>query len=97
MANIPQHILTRKHEITSQFLDLLDQHIEDIVDGKIKTAYTIEDFAERLSIQTAHLIETIKLTTKRSPSDFIDERILAEDFASETHEGNVSAQKNSNT
>jgi AraC-like DNA-binding protein len=78
MANIPLKILTRKHEITTQFLDLLDQYIEDILNGRIKTAYTIKDFAERLSIQPAHLSNTIKLTTKRAPSDFIDERILAE-------------------
>jgi AraC-like DNA-binding protein len=78
MANIPQEILTRKHEITTQFLDLLDQYIEDILNGRIKTAYTIKDFAGRLSIQPAHLNNTIKLTTKRAPSDFMDERIVAE-------------------
>lgn len=78
MVNIPQKILTRKHEITTQFLDMLDQHIEDILEGKVTQIFRIKDFAERLGIQPTHFSNTIKLTTKRSPYDLLEERIVAE-------------------
>lgn len=75
---LPQKILTRKHEITAQFFNLLDQHIDDILAGKINYAYKIKDFAARLFIQPTHFSNTIKLTTKRSPYDFVEERLVAE-------------------
>jgi AraC-like DNA-binding protein len=75
---LPQKILTRKHEITAQVFNLLDQHIDDILAGKINYAYKIKDFAARLFIHPTHFTNTIKLTTKRSPYDFVEERIVAE-------------------
>lgn len=78
MVPIPQKILTRKHEITAQFFQLLDQHIEDILEGKVNHSFRIKDFAERLFIPPTHFSNTIKLVTKRSPGDFVEERILAE-------------------
>jgi AraC-like DNA-binding protein len=78
MVHIPQKILIRKHEITTQFLDMLDQHIEDILAGKINYAYKMKDFAKRLLIPPTHFINIIKLTTKRSPGDFLEERLMAE-------------------
>ncbi len=78
MVNIPQKILSRKHEITTQFLDLLDQHIEDILAGKVTHTYKIKDFAAALAIHPTHFSNIIKLTTKRSPADFLEERLTAE-------------------
>jgi len=78
MVSIPQKVLTRKHEIAAQFFQLLDQHIEDILSGKINYAYRIKDFAERLFIHPTHFSNTIKLVTKRSPCDFVEERLMAE-------------------
>lgn len=78
MVSIPQKVLTRKHEIAAQFFQLLDQHIEDILNGKINYAYRIKDFAERLFIHPTHFSNTIKLVTKRSPWDFVEERLVAE-------------------
>jgi AraC family transcriptional regulator, regulatory protein of adaptative response / methylphosphotriester-DNA alkyltransferase methyltransferase len=78
MASIPQKILTRKHEIAAQFFHLLDQHIEDILAGKVAHSFKIKDFAERLLIHPTHFSNTIKLVTKRSPNDFVEERLLAE-------------------
>lgn len=78
MVPIPQKILMRKHEITAQFFQLLDQHIEDILAGKVAHSFKIKDFAERLFIHPTHFSNTIKLVTKRSPNDFVEERLLAE-------------------
>ncbi len=78
MVPIPHKILTRKHEITSRFLDLLDAHIDDILAGKINYAYKIKDFAKRLLVSPTHFSNIIKLTTKRSPGEFVEERLVAE-------------------
>lgn len=78
MVNIPQKIVSRKHEITTQFLDMLDQHIEDILAGEVTHVYKIKDFAEHLSVHPTHFSNVIKLTTKRSPNDFVEERLIAE-------------------
>lgn len=78
MVPIPQDILSRKHEITNQFLNLLDQHIEDILSGKADHIFKIKDFAEHMSISATNLSSVIKQTTKRSPQDFLEERLMAE-------------------
>ena len=78
MVPIPQKILVRKHEITNNFLDMLDQHIEEILAGKVNYTYKVKDFAARLLIHPTHFSNTIKLTTKRSPSEFLEERLFAE-------------------
>lgn len=78
MNSIPKKILARKHEITTEFLDLLDQHIDDIVKGRTNYIFKIKDFAEQLSLSTGHFSNVIKLVTKRSPVDFLEERLVAE-------------------
>lgn len=75
---VPSKILTRKDEITSKFFAILNQHIEDILIGKIDYMYRIKDFAELLFIHPTHFSNTIKLTTGKSPCDFVEERITLE-------------------
>ena len=78
MNTIPKKILARKHEITTEFLDLLDQHIDDIVNGRTNYIFKIKDFAEQVSLNAGHLSNVIKLVTKRSPVDLLEERLVAE-------------------
>lgn len=87
MTPIPQKILARKHEIATEFFNLLDQHLEDIVNGRINYVFKIKDFAEQLSLNAAHFSNVIKLVTKRSPTDFVEERLVveAEAMLSETN------------
>ena len=78
MNTIPKKILGRKHELTTEFLDLLDQHIDDIVNGRTNYIFKIKDFAEQLSLNARHFSNVIKLVTKRSPVDLLEERLVAE-------------------
>lgn len=78
MNTIPKKLLARKHEITTEFLDLLDQHIEEIVNGRTNYIFKIKDFAEQLSLNAGHFSNVIKLVTKRSPIDLLEERLVAE-------------------
>lgn len=75
---VPKKILTRKDEITADFLKLLDEHLDDILAGKIQDMYHIKDFASVLHIHPTHFSNTIKLTTGKSPCDFMEKRIMDE-------------------
>lgn len=75
---IPNKILTRKDEITSRFLTILDEHVQDILAGRIDHMFRIKDFASLLFIHPTHLSNTIKITTGKSPCDFVEERIVLE-------------------
>lgn len=57
---------------------ILDQHIDDILTGKIDYMYHIKDFASLLHIHPTHFSNTIKLSTGRSPCDFVEERVATE-------------------
>ena len=75
---IPQKLLSRKDEITRDFLQLLEQHMHDLMHGHINRRYHAKDFADKLFIDSVHLSNTIKLTTSKSPCDFMEDRITEE-------------------
>lgn len=75
---VPKKILSRKEELTLEFFHLLDAHMEDILQGRIQYMYRIKDFADRLFIHPTHFSNTIKLTTGKSPCDFVEERVMEE-------------------
>ena len=75
---VPKKIITRSDEITADFFKLLDEHIRDILSGKVQQMYHIKDFAALLYIHPTHFSNTIKLTTGKSPCDFLDDRVTME-------------------
>jgi len=75
-ATIPKKILARQHEITSDFLKALDQHLQDIVHNKVMDMMEIRDFADLQHIHPTHLTNTVKLTTGKTPCDFFEEKLL---------------------
>ena len=78
MTILPKKILIRKDDITRLFFILLDNHIYDILSGNIDIIYKIKDFANLLDLHPTYFSSVIKLTTKKSPNDFIEERIVDE-------------------
>ena len=75
---VPKKILTRKDEITADFFRLLDEHIDGILQGKVQEMFHIKDFASLLHIHPTHFSNTIKLTTGKSPCDFMEAKITEE-------------------
>lgn len=75
-ARIPQKMLARQHEITTDYLREVDQHLADIVAGRATEMFEVRDIAERLFIHPTHLSNTIKLTTGHSPCYFFEARIM---------------------
>lgn len=75
---IPQKIFSRKEEITAGFLELVEVHIKELLDGKVSKRYSSSDFAKKLFIHPRHLTNTIKLTINTSPCDIMENRLVFE-------------------
>ncbi|WP_295122545.1 AraC family transcriptional regulator [uncultured Chitinophaga sp.] len=75
---VPKKILSRKDEITTVFLQIMENHFEDVLNGKADDMYHSKNFAELMFIHPVHLTNTIKLTTGKSPCDWMEERTIAE-------------------
>lgn len=75
---IPLKILQRKDEITADFLKIYEAHLADLFAGKVNYRMTSSKFAEKLFIHPGHLTNTIKLTTGKSPCDFMEHGIVTE-------------------
>ena len=73
---IPIRVLTRKDEITNEFLKLADQYINDLLQSREHRKFHAKDFAALLFVHPRHLTNTIKLTTGRSPCDIVEEKMV---------------------
>lgn len=72
------YVMSRQEEITSHFLRLADQHVDDLLHGRIDRRFTANDFAKMLFIHSRHLTDTVKVTTGRSPCDYMEEKVITE-------------------
>lgn len=75
---IPEKILSRKDEITTSFLKLVDEHINDLISGRASRRLHAQDFGAKLFIHPRHLTNTLKITINSSVCEVMEERILAE-------------------
>lgn len=78
MAIVPKKFLSRRDEITEDFLKLADQHMNDVLHNQVDRMFHSSDFAKLLFIHPRHLTNTIKLTTGKSPCDVIEEKVMTE-------------------
>jgi AraC family transcriptional regulator of adaptative response / methylphosphotriester-DNA alkyltransferase methyltransferase len=75
-AIIPKKLLARQHEITADFLKLIDVHLDDIMAERRADMWEIRDFADHLHIHPTHLSNTIKLATGKAPCYFFESRLM---------------------
>ncbi|WP_309640289.1 AraC family transcriptional regulator [Flavobacterium sp.] len=73
---IPTAIRARQHEITSDYLNQLDKHLLDIVEGRSTKMFEIRNIADAMHIHPTHLSNTIKLTTGNHPCFYFENKIL---------------------
>lgn len=66
----------RQKEIAKQYLKMLDQHIQNLKDGKTDRSMEIREFAAALHLHPVHLSNTIKEVTGKSTCDLYEERLL---------------------
>lgn len=73
---VPQKILARQHEITQEYLGLIDEHLQDVLADRVEDMFEIRDFAEEMHIHPTHLSNTIKLATGHAPCYFFENKIM---------------------
>jgi AraC-like DNA-binding protein len=66
----------RKKEIVRQYLEVLDEHIDQLKSGNAVRALEIRDFASLLHVHPVHLSNTIKEVTGQSSCSFYEARLL---------------------
>ena len=69
-------ISSRKKEITHEYIVRLDQHIQELKEGKADRALEIRDLAAMLHLHPVHLSNTIKEVTGQSTCDLYEERLV---------------------
>lgn len=69
-------ISSRKKEIASDYLARLDEHIQQLKEGKAERALEIREFATMLHVHPVHLSNTIKEVTGQSTCSLYEERLV---------------------
>ncbi|HRB72058.1 AraC family transcriptional regulator [Flavobacterium sp. WV_118_3] len=78
MTKLPLKYSNRKEEITLEFINQVDRHIDSILEGHSDVMFEIKDIASIMCIHPVHLSTTIKLQTGKSPCYFFEKRIMDE-------------------
>ncbi|WP_313386214.1 AraC family transcriptional regulator [Chishuiella sp.] len=68
--------LKRPEEITKEFLYILDNHLDKIINGEEEEYLGIKDLANIMNIHPIHLSNTIKEKTGKSPCDICNEKTI---------------------
>ena len=76
----------RSSEITEQYFDFLEQHIDDVVNEKVAEFLEVNQIAKFLNISHSHLSDTLQESTGHHPCHFYDLKIIdkAKYFLTET-------------
>lgn len=78
MKKSERDILKRSKEITENYFQFLDNHIEDVVLGKTEEFMEINQIASALFISHKHLTDTVQKETGNHPCYFYDLKIIDE-------------------
>jgi AraC-like DNA-binding protein len=66
----------RSEEIFENYLRIISEHLQDVIQGKLDTMYELQEIAERLFIHPTHLSNVIKKLTGKHPCYFYEQKIL---------------------
>lgn len=66
----------RSAEISEQYFQFLDQHIDDVVSGKAQAFLELNQIASELAISHQHLSDTIQKEFGNHPCHFYDSKII---------------------
>ena len=67
----------RPQEITAEFLAIMDNNLQELIDGKTDNYLDIHKISEMLFIHPTHLSNTIKDVTGKSPCDICNDKTIA--------------------
>ena len=76
MTDTKQSNTKRGEEITTEYFAFLDQHIEDVVNGKENDFLELNQIAKALHLSHSHLSDTLQQQTGHHPCHFYDLKII---------------------
>lgn len=76
MAKNENKRINRSEEITNAYFDFLDQHIADVINGRVSDFMGINQIAQALYISHTHLTDTIQKARGQHPCYFYDLKII---------------------
>lgn len=76
MMDKKQNAARRSDEITEQYLQFLDRHLEDVINGNAAEMMPLSAIAARLFISHRHLTDTVQKATGNHPCYFYDRKII---------------------
>lgn len=68
--------IKRSKEILTSYFAFLDQHIDDVVQGRVSEFMELNQIARELAVSHQHLSDTIQQETGHHPCHFYDEKII---------------------
>jgi len=75
---IPDVDISRKAEILTRFKQILDNHLDDFIAGRVEKMYELKQIAAIIGLHPVHLSKAIKLETGHHACYFYEQRILLE-------------------
>lgn len=69
-------ISARNTEITNNYFRFLDNHIADLVEGRVMEMMALSQIARQICVSHQHLIAVIQQTSGNHPCHFYDAKIL---------------------
>ena len=76
LKNNSSALLSRPKEIALQFFTYMDNHLDELLEGKIERMLELNEVADFLHIHPTHLSNTIKQVMGKLPCSFYEEKIL---------------------
>lgn len=76
MQENKNEILKRGPEITQRYFEFLNQHIDDVVSGRVIEFMEINEIASALFLSHTHLTDTIQKETGNHPCYYYDLKII---------------------
>lgn len=76
MGEANQGLSKRSKEITEQYFQFLDNHIADVISGKVADFMEINQIANELFLSHTHLTDTVQKETGNHPCHFYDQKII---------------------
>jgi AraC family transcriptional regulator, transcriptional activator of pobA len=70
--------ISRQEEIVLAFKHLLNENFVNLASSKSSKLWSVKEYADKLHLHPNYLSNLIKETTQKSPSEWIQERTLAE-------------------
>lgn len=68
--------IKRSKEILTSYFAFMDQHIDDVVQGRVSEFMELNQIARELAVSHQHLSDTVQLETGHHPCHFYDEKII---------------------